>query len=131
MTVVKNRVSDVSGNPETVEVRIRPRFSAGWLDGRQETVIDGITVASVGGFWQAEVRPTSAYEDPGAYYEVREGRTLYAITVPDAGEWWLGQLLVTPPQPSEPLYAAVLVLDQEQPVPAGTPVGTVILRRSP
>ena len=130
MTTIKNQVLDAAGLPaDDVEVRIRARFSAGWLDGREEIVAEGITVATAGGFWSADLLPTSAYEDPGAYYEIREGRNFYTITVPDAGEWFVGSLLVTPPAPSEPLYAAVLVLDVDDPVPAGTPVGTVILRR--
>lgn len=128
MTTVRNQVVDVGGAAEEVTVRVRLRATAGWLDGRQETVADGVETETVGGRWQLELLPTSQYEDPGAYYEVREGRTVYAITVPDDGEHWVGSLLVTSPAASPPLFAAVLVLDVADPVPAGTPAGTVILR---
>ena len=110
MTTVHNKLVDVAGAAVPgVTVRAALRAATGFAaDGDSEIVQHAETTTGSDGTWTLTLSPTGGMEDPDAYYQVWEGKRIWAVTVPDSGSHFLRDVLTDPPSPS----GAVLGLTQ-------------------
>lgn len=143
MTTITGKAIDAAGAPlkgQPVTARLVAATTALAPPGGQ-VIVGADTVTAADGTWSLTLTPLSLLAQPaGAYYVVVVGLKPYTINVPASGSHELGSVLLVPgPLPdtgatvaalnTHATHANIIKREAGQPLPPGTPVDTIVVRK--
>jgi hypothetical protein len=106
VTVVRNTLLGPTGVPAVgVAVSAVLRGAVFTADRAAEVVGVAATTTDNAGHWQLDLTAASGLDQPGAWYDLREGAQLWTVVVPDAGPVNLGDVVTEVVAPQGPQLA--------------------------